>query len=307
MAGQIAFTRSCADVHNQTKQYAHCGRCSQCIDRRFAILAAGLEAFDPGEAYQVDLMTGRRERVQDKEVALSYVRNAHGYEMMTGADLMTHYPAILNAVDHTGEPPDTALTRIAGLLQRHGRSITAVMRAALANRRPDQFPADSLPNLYGVMQRAQVLPMSPVASSSPDKEEVIEPVDLVFDRKRKLVVINNVITIKGAAYGLLAGLADAHLAGAGQGLDLLDYPTISAGKLAEKLELTDDAALRQSVRRSRKHLGAKFASAGFASEAGEALIENLPWRGYRLNPERVKVRMLPAPLVHSSRSKPSSS
>ena len=40
MADQIAFTRSCADVHNQTKQYPHCGRCSQCIDRRFAILAS---------------------------------------------------------------------------------------------------------------------------------------------------------------------------------------------------------------------------------------------------------------------------
>jgi 7-cyano-7-deazaguanine synthase in queuosine biosynthesis len=50
MSEQIAQTRSCADVHNQTKQHIHCGRCSQCIDRRFAVLAADLARFDPEEA-----------------------------------------------------------------------------------------------------------------------------------------------------------------------------------------------------------------------------------------------------------------
>lgn len=35
MADQIAHSRSCVDLHNQTKQYLHCGCCSQCIDRRF--------------------------------------------------------------------------------------------------------------------------------------------------------------------------------------------------------------------------------------------------------------------------------
>lgn len=72
----IAQTRSCADVHNLTTMYSHCGCCSQCVDRRFAILGAGLEQFDPAEAYRVDLMTGERKRVIDKEVALSYVRAA---------------------------------------------------------------------------------------------------------------------------------------------------------------------------------------------------------------------------------------
>jgi hypothetical protein len=74
-------------------------------------------ALESAAGYRVDLMTGRRERVQDKEAALSYARKALGYEMMTGADLMTHYPMILNAVDYTGEPPDAALKRISALLQ----------------------------------------------------------------------------------------------------------------------------------------------------------------------------------------------
>ena len=60
MAGEIRHTRSCADTHNQTIQYPHCGRCSQCVDRRFAVLAAGLETADPAEAYRCDLMEGAR-------------------------------------------------------------------------------------------------------------------------------------------------------------------------------------------------------------------------------------------------------
>lgn len=102
MADQIAFTRSCADVHNQTNQYSHCGRCSQCIDRRFAMLAAGLAEHDPEESYRFDLMTSPRERVQDKEVALSYVRSAVAYEAVNEAELISRYPAILNAVESLG-------------------------------------------------------------------------------------------------------------------------------------------------------------------------------------------------------------
>ncbi len=292
MADQIAFTRSCADVHNQTRQHAHCGRCSQCIDRRFAILAANLESFDPVEAYRTDLMTGRRERVQDKEAVLSYVRNALGYEMVSGADLVTLYPAILSAVNHLGEPPDTALKRIASLLQRHGRSVATVLRKELATRRPDQFPADSLPKLFGELQRARVLHMSQMVSSSTNDEGGKVDTDLAFDRKRKLVVINGSIPIKGATYSLLEKLADECLAGAGQGLDPLDFPMLDAGKLAGRLGLRDEAALRQSVRRCRRQSGLKFASAGLEAHVGAALIENIPWSGYRLRPDRVKVRML---------------
>jgi 7-cyano-7-deazaguanine synthase in queuosine biosynthesis len=40
----IAHTRSCAHVRDMTRMHSHCGRCSQCIDRRFAVLATGLVA-----------------------------------------------------------------------------------------------------------------------------------------------------------------------------------------------------------------------------------------------------------------------
>lgn len=243
------------------------------------MLAAGPEAFDPEEAYRVGLMTGPRERVQDKEAELSYVRNAQGYEMTAAADLVTYYPAVLNAFDRLGEPPDTALKRIAVLLQRHRQSVATVMRKELAAGRQNEFSANSLPSHYGAMQPAQVLPHTQVASY------------LAFDRKRNLVVINDAITVKGTAYHLLESLADEHLVGAGLVSDLLDYRMLNAGKLTDRLELRDQNALRQPGSRSRKQLRKQFSSADLKAEDGEALIENIPWSGYRLNPERERVRM----------------
>jgi hypothetical protein len=63
----IRHTRSCTRVRDMTTLHPHCGQCSQCIDRRFAILAAGQKHEDPAEAYNVDLFTGARSEGPDRE------------------------------------------------------------------------------------------------------------------------------------------------------------------------------------------------------------------------------------------------
>jgi hypothetical protein len=126
-----------------------------------------------------------------------------------------------------------------------------------------------------------------------DPQNELEQVfDIVIDKKRKVLRINGVIQIKGAGFNLLNALATAFLRGAGQGLDPLDFPTLDAGKLAVGAGLQDDAAVRQSVSRTRTLLGTKFTSAGLASEDGKSLIENIPWSVYRLRPDRVRVRFM---------------
>ena len=63
MADQIAFTRSCAESILRQRSI----RTVAAVDQRFAMLAAGLAAHDPAEAYLLDLMASPRERVQDKD------------------------------------------------------------------------------------------------------------------------------------------------------------------------------------------------------------------------------------------------
>lgn len=292
MADQIAHTRSCADVHNQTIQYIHCGRCSQCIDRRFAVLAAGLERFDPPEAYRVDLLTGVRGRGPDREMALSYLRNAIHAEVITPALLLASHPEITAAITHVDEPTAPALDRIVSLFNRHGRAVAEVIRSATAQRPVSDFPPGSLPNLFGDIQRAQL--SATVQTSAEPSREPAGPgsVTLVFDDERRRLRVEDRIDIgPGAVYRLLRALAEGHLAAAGMGLDPFDYPLMTARKLAEELGVASDEHVRKYIRRTRGLLAKRFASAELDEDLGRALIDNVPWHGYRLDPGLVVVRL----------------
>lgn len=290
MADQIAHSRSCADVHNQTKQYPHCGRCSQCIDRRFAVLSAGLQRYDPEEAYRVDLMREARHGVIDREIALSYVRNAQAFEHIGPSDLERLFPPILDAVGHLGHPPETALSMISQLLKRHGKGVAEILRGTLRDHDFASFPEGSLPRLYGDAQRQVLLPAISVpaqANAAKNTPNVL----LEIDETQRCITIEDQMTFdRSATADLLIELAKAWLEGAGRGSEPLDYPMIGAQTLAAKLDLSGDEALRRRVNRARKDLEERFISSGLDAALGRGLIENIPWHGYRLRPEQVTVQ-----------------
>jgi len=290
MGDQIAYTRSCADVHNQTKQHPHCGRCSQCIDRRFAVLAAGLTRLDPGEAYKVDLLQDARRDVRDRETALSYVRNAYAFEHIAEADLESAFPAVLNAVCYLDHPPETGLEMITQLLRRHGSAVSEVMREIFVNRSASDFPEGSLPRLYGDAHRALTLPTIEAHPYSYDAA-VPTKVRIEIDEERQLVDLDGIVTLQASATSrLLIALAKVWLESAGKGLEPLDYKLVPAGELASALSYDSEEGLRQAVTRARGQLHKKLESAGRDGERGAAIIENIPWQGYRLASDRVLVR-----------------
>ena len=63
----IKHTVSCTRSYDITRLHTHCGCCSQCIDRRFGIIAAGAAELDPVEMYKIELLTGERERPTDRK------------------------------------------------------------------------------------------------------------------------------------------------------------------------------------------------------------------------------------------------
>lgn len=73
----VARSVSCSKTVEATRLHTHCGRCSQCIDRRFATLAAGLsDKEDPVEMYKVDLLTGERTFGENRAMAESFLQRA---------------------------------------------------------------------------------------------------------------------------------------------------------------------------------------------------------------------------------------
>ena len=139
-------------MHNRTIQHSHCGRCSQCIDRRFAILSRELEHEDPIEAYAVDLMTGPRRGAIDREMALAYVRNARFFAHASASEFMARFPEIARALGEIDEPTGSALRRLHSLHQRHGLAVTEVMERALKTARLDETDPESLVSLYRAAQ-----------------------------------------------------------------------------------------------------------------------------------------------------------
>src|SRR5262249_18069370 len=79
----LRHTRSCTRGREMTKLHPHCGQCSQCLDRRFAVMAAGQCDNDPAEAYKVDLFTGERPPGPDREMAIAFVRSASRLQKMS--------------------------------------------------------------------------------------------------------------------------------------------------------------------------------------------------------------------------------
>jgi hypothetical protein len=133
-ADQIRHTRSCTRVRGMTIQHPHCGLCSQCLDRRFAILAVGLAHEDPEEAYGVELFTGERPAGADREMALAYVQAATEIDRLDDLAFFERYGEVQRAVGFFPDPTDAVAERILGLHRRHAAGICGVLEEALRAR-----------------------------------------------------------------------------------------------------------------------------------------------------------------------------
>lgn len=290
----VRHTRSCFDVRSQTIQSPHCGRCSQCIDRRFAAIAAGLEGEDPVDAYEIDPLHGPRPDVRDRELALGYVRNARRIAAMRPVEFLTGFGEAQCAIRHLGEPPGRAAERIFALHQRHGRAVVEVidneMTAALASTIAARPGPDSLVALAGrdafSGPEPPVSAMPPVfAHAAPDPPSRTWEIAL---SGRDTVRLKGLGDVTGVAAKLIMVLADMHLACAGEGRVAEDHTLVRAPDLAEMLGVTEET-LRRRISQLRRRVRDLAVPAGLAIPDDNAVVENVPWRGYRLNPDTVRV------------------
>jgi 7-cyano-7-deazaguanine synthase in queuosine biosynthesis len=268
-------THSCANVRTADRMTPHCGRCSQCIDRRFAVLAAGCDRFDPAEMYGVDLLRGPRLK-EDRELVLAYVRNARAWRSMTPETLLLSHPEAARVLDGLSVGSDQGLRLVSQLLGRHGRGVTEVMERVLRDP-PESLHADSLVMLYAAVDRGQHRPILAVAKPGPG------PFLIELDEERKVARLGGAKLVRGATYETLGPFVEEHLKSLGAGLASEDFSLVQAHRLMALWQLDEESSVRRRVKRLR----GVFEDAG--APDGE-IIENLPWKGYRLKPEAVRVR-----------------
>lgn len=143
--GLIALSRSCAHSRFTTKSSWHCGACSQCIDRRIAVLAANAAEFDDARDYEVDVFVGPRKEGYDQNIALGYVRLAKELHQL-GIDRIAQQfsDEILDANRFLGNSRESA-QRLCGLLADHGQIVNEVIATQISIN-ANHFIAGDLPS-----------------------------------------------------------------------------------------------------------------------------------------------------------------
>src|SRR5690606_33935430 len=70
---------SCSVTRNKERGNTHCGKCSQCIDRRFAVYAAEVEKYDTSALYNFDFLENDLLEDEIKKILTDYIRLAQNF------------------------------------------------------------------------------------------------------------------------------------------------------------------------------------------------------------------------------------
>jgi hypothetical protein len=142
----ISSSVSCSSSRTKPGQVAHCGCCSQCIDRRFSVFAAGLEEYDAEYATDFIARFPSDDRHETKQRIYSTLRFAYREDFETRDAFVEKYPSeVLDIMEFWpgARNADDKLDEIYSLVCRYGDSVinaATVMR----NKYDDlRHPVDS--------------------------------------------------------------------------------------------------------------------------------------------------------------------
>jgi len=127
----IPLSTSCTHTWVFSNAKPHCGTCSQCIDRRFAVLAGGAGAFERADTYSHDLLVDARDAGESRVMMASYVEIAQQVSEMSETDFFNRFGEAARVLMHVGLPADEAARRIHQLYQQHGKQVMSVVDAAM--------------------------------------------------------------------------------------------------------------------------------------------------------------------------------
>ena len=130
-AGLLGQTISCGATRVMTARQPHCGMCTQCIDRRFAVLAAGQEANDSADGYRIDVLIGDRTDGDPRLVLAAYLETIDRVERTSNAaEFLAMFGEAARSFRSAGESPTATAERVFQLYKRHAAEVAGVLDAA---------------------------------------------------------------------------------------------------------------------------------------------------------------------------------
>ncbi|MCA0871343.1 7-cyano-7-deazaguanine synthase [Seohaeicola saemankumensis] len=287
MADLLDQTVSCTRPRKWTGTQKHCGVCSQCIDRRFGILAAGLGEHEPSDRYMRDLLLDDRSNGDDLRMALAYVSLFKKVSATTKERFLVDFPEIVSAVGHfSGVSTAEAGDRLFDLFQRHSRSVEGVISAAVtehsASLYRSELPATSLLATCYSRGHVEVPPPSNYdAEAKAFMDRLTTPVlEFAFDDETKRVLFRGDLVLEGANFRLVDAMIEAFRTGKKQQSEVQH---LQAHDLAEKLGVSEQS-MRQQLRRLREAVEPLAVSLGIPMDQ-DTVIQTKERAGYRINPQ----------------------
>jgi hypothetical protein len=163
-----------------------------------------------------------------------------------------------------------------------------------ADIRNGSLPPDCLLSLV-VGQRSEVTSYPAPATAPTIIEAPLQEIRMSIDEVGKRVVFERWGEIKGVGAELLIALAAPFREAREDELAPEGYPYLTNDRLARQLNCKSDEVLRRRVLRCRNAINGLAERVGGPKPPIDAVIENSQWHGYRLNPDRVRLVVLPRP------------
>ncbi|MCZ7641339.1 MAG: hypothetical protein M5U12_37955 [Verrucomicrobia bacterium] len=154
----ISSAVSCSKTFQRLPGNAtHCGCCFQCVDRRIAAYAAGLQEIDNAGIYSADIFTRRIEVPETRTTALDYVRQAVSFSKASDDGFVLDRLAELSDVTpFIGLDEENAVDAVWKLCQRHGAQVLAGLDAVRKQFDDLRFPLEKGSLLHLLSVRAHL-------------------------------------------------------------------------------------------------------------------------------------------------------
>lgn len=301
-ADLIGATTSCAAVRSLSMTSKQCGVCSQCIERRYAILGAGLDDYEKAAAYAIDPFTGAHTKAIDVTMAEQHASRASLLASMTEHAFLGRFGQVFRALPNLQGSASENATKVFELHKRYGKAAIDVLNGQLKKHADFgltlQLPPTSLIAMINaatgpsapVLRRTEDEPTPSVQPALDDRAVKSRRISFALDDAEKLVIFDDGPTLIGADYKVFKFLAEQHKKDIESGIDKQAFKTFRLKTLANELRISEDILL-QRVSRMRKSLKKQFEEHIDYIIDRQDIIQSASWGGYRLNPYLLQIAL----------------
>lgn len=307
-SGQIRQAVSCTSIREQDGLRTHCGQCTQCFDRRFAILHAGLGEHDPDETYATDVLFGERGSERSMTMAVEWTRHALGLRELDQQGFMERFGQEVSRIlrGHPDLPGRTALDLALKMHHRQSSVVREVLASVLRERADDlvsqRLPATCLVRLHlgsGEGSLPQYLGGQDERATSSEVETVNEidavpeagaPLHVAFlmEGTRPVVDVMGLTSVIGPPARVPHALKPVFDDDRRNGVAPEDHQYSIGTSLPGLIDMTK-GSIRKAVQRCRKQIAEEYTRLHGVPPAGDLLIQTRRSSGYRLDPYIVVV------------------